>query len=437
MHSRSDLFVGSADGGTGPVPTHSVRAVAPRPDEMMAPATQIVGSRADYLGENPHDIGQRIAPDRLEMFVGTDPAQALLQALAERRADFIALHDVGASTSLRLVQSIAGALDAPLQQLAIRRQGHGVPLATLRFVEIAGQGQRRLRVYSTDVDADTQARRQLAHVLLGHARLAVLLVGALPPHALASALQPLADAMRQGPWPGRDLLVVPLTDKHAMAGSAAMLGDGTGVNVMVADVAAKPNEAWSRITGTWNRLRDGRAAGSSRSAPAGNAARAPGGRAMAHADVRTASPPASPAAAPATAAVVVKAPKAAPENPLWARYLTGCHDIKGLVSACLFDFRSVQLLGHTGARPDPDRLVTQGLALFNAMADSGRALGLGASQPDAAISLTGHHLLLHPLPGHPGILLHAVLDGSIANLTLARMQLQRVDGSVLGAKPGH
>ena len=46
--------------------------------------------------------------------------------------------------------------------------------------------------------------------------------------------------------------------------------------------------------------------------------------------------------------------------------------------------------------------------------------------------MTGHHLLLHPLPGHPGIILHAVLDTSIANLTLARMQLQRVDQAVLG-----
>ncbi len=63
-------------------------------------------------------------------------------------------------------------------------------------------------------------------------------------------------------------------------------------------------------------------------------------------------------------------------------------------------------------------------------------LGLGPSQPDAAVTLTSHHLVLHPLPGHPGIILHAVLDASVANLTLARMQLQRVDASVLGQSAG-
>ena len=71
--------------------------------------------------------------------------------------------------------------------------------------------------------------------------------------------------------------------------------------------------------------------------------------------------------------------------------------------------------------------------LFATMAESSQALGLGHSQPDAAISLSGHHLLLHPLPGHPGILLHAVLDASSANVTLARMQLQRIDAAELGA----
>jgi hypothetical protein len=98
----------------------------------------------------------------------------------------------------------------------------------------------------------------------------------------------------------------------------------------------------------------------------------------------------------------------------------------------VFDFRSARSLAHSGARPDADKLVTQGMRLFSALAETGRQLGLGPSQPDAAVTLTGHHLLLHPLPGHPGILLHAVLDASVANLTLARMQLQRVDVGVLG-----
>jgi hypothetical protein len=132
-------------------------------------------------------------------------------------------------------------------------------------------------------------------------------------------------------------------------------------------------------------------------------------------------------------------PRAAPEDLApgrWDEYLRACQAIKGLVSACVFDFRTVKPLAHLGARPEPERLVAQGMHLFGVLAESSRALGLGPAQPDAAITLTSHHLLLHPLPGHPGIILHAVLDASVANLTLARMQLQRVDTNVLGGAPG-
>jgi hypothetical protein len=103
----------------------------------------------------------------------------------------------------------------------------------------------------------------------------------------------------------------------------------------------------------------------------------------------------------------------------------------------VFDARALQVLAHNGGRPDAMQLMAQGMSLSNAMANTGRSLGLGQSQPDATISLTGHHLMLHPLPGHPGVILHAVLDGSVANLTLARMQLQRVDATVLGTPPRH
>ncbi|MBI3154531.1 MAG: hypothetical protein HYZ20_03910 [Burkholderiales bacterium] len=120
-------------------------------------------------------------------------------------------------------------------------------------------------------------------------------------------------------------------------------------------------------------------------------------------------------------------------DPTWERYISACHAIRGLVSACVFDLRNAQPLAHTGGRPDPERLVAQGMVLYATMAESGRALGLGGSQPDATITLTQHILLLHPLPGHPGIALHAVLDGSIADPTLARAQLRRVDASVLAA----
>ena len=56
-----------------------------------------------------------------------------------------------------------------------------------------------------------------------------------------------------------------------------------------------------------------------------------------------------------------------------------------------------------------------------------RELRATAAVPDAAITLGKHHLLLRAVPGRPGMGLHAVLDRGLTNLTLLRLQLQRLD----------
>jgi hypothetical protein len=395
------------------------RRALPR-DDLLAPATQIVRNRADYLGEGQDDVGQRIADDKLELFVAIDPAQAMLQQFAQLQPEFIVLHDVGASQTLRLLGAIATALNTKVQQLAIRRQGHGVALAVLPFVELPGRGSQHLRVYSTDIDTDSQSRRALANVLLAHSRLGVLMVGEMPGHLLSGALQPVRDAIIKGPWTNRELLMVPLGSPGALAAQAGTFTGPPGLSVRVTPQAPSPNDAWTFVTGAWNRLRETAGPSTARQVPAVNPARA---------DAPTEAMPLSdpPAHVPEDEALV-------PGR--WPAYLDACQAIKGLVSACVFDFRSARALAHRGARPDAARLVAQGVRLFSALAETGRGLGLGPSQPDAAVTLTGHHLLLHPLPGHPGIVLHAVLDASVANLTLARMQLQRVDLGVLGQSAG-
>ena len=75
----------------------------------------------------------------------------------------------------------------------------------------------------------------------------------------------------------------------------------------------------------------------------------------------------------------------------------------------------------------PAALAAQGAALYAAMVATGKQLGLGHGQPDAAITLASHHLLLRAVPGQPNLVLHAVLDKSGTNLTLVRLQLQRLD----------
>jgi hypothetical protein len=428
-------------------------------DELLSPATQVVRSRADYLGEGTGDVGQRVADDKLELFITTDPAQALLQQFSQTTQEFIVLHDVGGSQALRLLHAVAGALQTKIQQLAIRRVGHGVALAVLPFVELPGRGAQHLRVYCTDIDTDSINRRQLSSVLLGHSRLGVLLVSDMPAHALGNALQPMRDAVAKGPWANRELLLVPLGSASALAAQSSTILGPRGLNVQVTPQAQSNAAAWGFVSGAWNRLRESANAAPRQVDAAPNAPLTFNAHARPPAQHPAAAPAAKPAAlsadnrAPSPAASATCAAHDAPTDvmPLampsvnqadlqqgrWDGYLSACGGIKGLVSACVFDFRTAKSLAHKGAKPDPDRLVAQGLHLYSVMAESSRALGLGVSQPDAAITLTGHHLLLHPLPGHPGIILHAVLDASIANLTLARMQLQRVDTSELGAVPRH
>ena len=61
------------------------------------------------------------------------------------------------------------------------------------------------------------------------------------------------------------------------------------------------------------------------------------------------------------------------------------------------------------------------------MAEAAHALNLDSAPPDAAITLGQHHLIVRTVPGRRGLAMHAVLDKAQANLTLVRLQLQRLD----------
>lgn len=381
-------------------PSHTSQAPARRPDleELAAPATQIVRDRDAYLGQSS-DIGRRLTDDQFELFVADDPAVALQRELARLSPAFIALHDVGTSSSLRLLQSMTASAGR-LMRLTVRRQGQGVPLATLRFVEINGSDGSALRVYSTDVDADTHARQQLARVLVSHARLAVLVFGELPAHALAAALQPLLDATRNDSWPNRQMLMIPL-GAPAPVSAFANRFSATGLHVQVTPRVARPADAWTYIGSSWNQL-DGVA------------------------------PP-----QPAPAAVPAAADDDEPTQPMglsrpqgginWFDYVQRCTSIKGMISCCVFDRSDGKALAHAGGRPSADLMQALGEQLLSTVGEVGAIMGTGTEVLDASISFPAHHVLLHALPRHPGIVLHAVLDAATGNPTLARAQLQRLD----------
>jgi hypothetical protein len=377
------------------------------------------------------DIGVRVSATLRELFVSCDAGLALQQQFEHLTPDFIALHDLGTRTSRSLLARLAAASSQAVQQLSIRRQGFGHELASLEFVDLPTPGGRALRLYSTEVDADTTTRHAMAHTLLGHARLGVLMVGALPAHALHTALRPLQDAMRAGPWPSRQLLLMPLAAPGNLAQVGSDMAREAHIEVQTTPRVNRPSDAWNFISSSWNRLRDAPPPSvPSGPRPATAGAAAPATHADGAFEFTPASAPVpfdrrtSPAAAAHSSPVI--------EAPLQS-YIDKVVAIKGMVSACVFDHSTGLPLVHAGARPEANTLASHGQQLLSAMWASSRAMGLGQTLPEAAITLGQHHLLLRPLPGRPGLAVHAVLDQTQANLTLARVQLQNLDGTLSDA----
>jgi hypothetical protein len=109
------------------------------------------------------------------------------------------------------------------------------------------------------------------------------------------------------------------------------------------------------------------------------------------------------------------------------RYVHQLSELNGMVSCCIFELASGRQVAHAGASPSADDLATNGAELMASITATCRALGLGHALPDAAITLGAHHVILRPVPKSPALALHAVLDKATANLTLARLQIQRMD----------
>lgn len=386
------------------------RAAQPRAD-LLAPATQIVRDREDYLGQGLKDIGRRIADDQVELFVTVDPAAALQQQLERLAPEYIALHDVGASATLRLLGALAGAAGARVQRLTIRRQGQGVALAVVQFIEIPLAGGESLRIYSTDVNAEPLARQQIGHVLMARARLGVLMVGDLPPHALSQTLQPLREVLQRGPWPNRDLLMLPLGSATALAAQGSQLVGHSGVHVRVTPQAARPNDAWAFISGAWNRLGT-----TGESAPLSTDL----ARAVPRPAVPMPEAPTEPMPLPTAAGL----PGAASSGP-WSDFANRCSAVKGVIGCCVFDRVQARVLAHTGPQ-SAEALMVQGLALIDTLSVVGHALGAAPITPDTAVSYGTEHVVLKPVSGHPSAVLLLLLQASVSNLTLARMQLERV-----------
>jgi|JI10StandDraft_1071094.scaffolds.fasta_scaffold07130_12 hypothetical protein len=401
----------------------------PVAEDLSAPQTQIVRDREAYLGQGGRDIGRRLTDDQVELFVSGDPAAALQREFERLSPKFIALHDVGTSSSLRLLASMVATRNSRLQRLSVRRQGQGVALATLQFVEISAPDGSVIRAYSTDIDADSHSRHQMARLLLSHSTLGVLVFGDLPPHAQRAALQPLLDTIATEPWPNRELLLMPLGASASLASHASAFSSLAPIAARVTPQASRPADAWNFIGGAWNRMHG--------PAPEPHPPAPP-------------SPPPAPMAPPIAAGYTPMPPRPAallkaasdseaPTQPMglhgrpqtpsvaWGDYVQRCAAIKGMISCCVFERLSGKVLAHNGGRPSAEQLQAMGDQWLTSAGEMGLMLGAGVEISEAQLTFPGHHLLLHVLPAHPGVVLHAMLDAHIGNLALARVQIQRAD----------
>jgi hypothetical protein len=409
--------------------------------ELTQMQTQVMGDREEFLANASRDIGRRVSDDTHEMFVVCDPADALLQQLQHLQPDLIAVHDIASDSSRRLLAGLAAATRSKVQKLLIRRQGFGMPLATLEFAELPGANGQTLRVYTTLADADSAQRQRIASVLLGHAKLGVVIAGDLPPHALDTALEPLQEGIRRGPWINRNMLMVPLGGSTALAAAASRMSSGSQVVVRVTPQAMKPGDAWGFISLAWDRIRQ-----------SGSVA-APAQRAYGTVDRSVAFQPAgdtAAVAAPAPAAPV-SAPTPLPMQPMpavrrsaapapvdrstWAAMVQECAALPGVVSCVVLDFSSHRTLAHAGSKPGPAALASHGGGLWEAMQESARQLGLPAGGMEATLTLAGHYLVLRALPGHAKLGMIVVLDRVAADLADVQARLQKLAPRAQDAAP--
>jgi hypothetical protein len=405
---------------TTPNPGGPPQAPTP-PDGWQATRAQthLARDEAEYLDSEQQDIGRAIGENQRELFVSCDAGPAMQQQFEHLRPEFIAIHDVATHSSRKLLAGVAAASKSAVQKLAIRRQGYGTTLATLEFVELPTAEGKTLRIYSTEADADTTSRHALARTLLGFSTLGVILVGDVPGHSITGIFKPLHEDMITGPWPNRHLLLLPLSTANALVTQGMELARGTGVNVRTTPQVARPADAWNFISSTWGRLREELQG----QPPPVRMPRPPSPMPMPPPEARPSAPL---PLRPMPSVPSRSAREAAARDPL-SRYVQQLSELTGMVSCCIFEVATGRDLMHAGASPGPANLAEHGADLLAAMLNTSRTLGLGHALPEAAITLGAHHLVLRAVPKHPGLALHAVLDKTHANLTLARLQIMRMD----------
>lgn len=386
--------------------------------------TQVAGGEEN--GEAP-DIGRAVGNGMRELFVSCDPAEALVQQFDFLQPSYVAVHDLGtAGVARQLLTGIAAAAQRSVQQLVIRRSGVGTPLATLQFVDCPAANGSTVRLYATEIDADTAQRHAMAQVLFSRSRLGIVMVGNLPGHVIQSHLDPWHRAVLQRGWTCRRMLFLPLAANPALATQVAAFRTATAIEASITPPVSRPADVWQQLAVAWNDHQR-------RSQPGVDASKLPLLTSSQKAAPAAAAPVAAAAQAPVAPIPMPTVGAATPaENTPLARYLAAVAHLQGVVSACAFEPGSGRPLGHAGARPSAEDLARHGTTIVGALANASRAMGLGAAPPDCLVTLGQHHLLLRALPALAGLpvgaMLHLVIDKLHApQIETLREQLRKLD----------
>lgn len=405
--------------------------------------TQLLSDEDETAGSK--DVGRDVGNHTRELFISCDPADALIQQFEVLAPEFVAIHDIGTRNARKLISGIATASGRPLQKLNIRRQGFGTTLASIDFIDCEAADGRTVRLYSTDIEADTVTRVSVGRTLMAHSQLTLAMVGDLPPHALSAAFQPLRDAVIRGPWPCRHMLFLPLAAAASLPAQVAEFGQATALEVRTTPQVTRPSDAWSFLCASWNRLQgdmhpDGQGTLLLPLRSPEPAAPTPERAAAASAATieRVASPlnlqPQATKPAPAEEAPVVVADPATRPTGL-DLYLSKFATVPGVLATCVFEPARRACVAQTGTGFTAAAQLSQAMTLLAALGSSSRSMGLGASVAELMATLGQHSVLIRALPAFPGLMLHAVIAKPASNLTMARLALQKMDTALAQPKP--
>lgn len=377
-------------------------------------ATQLLQHECDYLDDRP-DIGRAIGEGVRELFISTEPATALRQQFEFRPSRFIALHDLNCSTARKLLAGVAASFGRSVHRLELRRHGYGTTFASIEFVDCPSTLGMSVRLYATDIDADTQTRQGLARVLMSHSTLTVVMVGDMPSHVLSQDLERIRQQMLETAWNCRNLEFMPLFNCTWMAPLVTDLGHATGAETHVTPAVTRPLDAWTFLSAAWNQMQNQSAPPGSKPPLLGPLSINPTA-AVAGATMPRSAPPAAPAAATASRDL--------------ERLVQGIADLPGVVSCCVFELSSSRTLAQVGMEPAPVELARRGTTLITLARSTRKQLGLQGLSDEVILMGGTPALAVRMLSSRPELAIHVAFTPARADWPILRPRIMALDASL-------